>query len=158
MVPGDEVPHEAPRRRQVFRLELLGRGRAVGPQRGRHAQALGGRAPERRVLRRGCRGAIVAAYEHGLVFTKEDIARLIATNRDFMWNKQIKNAKFQRIDGGKPDPRWANSPGMLWDALAPYDPTLRKIFEANYNPGDWGGMSTTPEWVARFGPKSKAAQ
>ena len=29
-----------------------------------------------------------------------DIARLIATNRDFMWNKQIKNAKFQRIDGG----------------------------------------------------------
>ena len=51
--------------------------------------------------------AIVAAYEHGLVFTKEDIARLIATNRDFMWNQQIKHAKFQRIDGEKPDPRWA---------------------------------------------------
>ena len=32
---------------------------------------------------------MVAAFEHGLVFTKEDIHRLIATNRDFMWNQQI---------------------------------------------------------------------
>jgi hypothetical protein len=100
---------------------------------------------------------IVAAYEHGLVFTQEDIARLIATNRDFMWNRQVKNAKFQRIDGGEPNPRWANSPGVLWDALAPYDPTLRKIFEANLDPGDWSGLGSTPAWVARFGPKSKAA-
>jgi len=95
--------------------------------------------------------AIVAAYEHGLVFTKEDIARLIATDRDFMWNQQVKNAKFQRIDGEKPDPRWANGPGELWLALAPYDPTLRKIFEANHDPGGWGGLSSTPEWVARYG-------
>jgi hypothetical protein len=102
--------------------------------------------------------AIVAAYEHGLVFTKEDIARLIATNRDFMWNKQIKGAKFQRIDGGKPDPHWADSPGVLWEALAPYDPTLRKIFEANHNPGGWGGLSATPAWVARFGRTSEAGQ
>ena len=98
---------------------------------------------------------MVAAYEHGLVFTKEDIARLIATNRDFMWNQQIKNAKFQRIDGEKPDARWANSPGVLWSALASYDPTLRKIFEANFNPGDWGGLDT-PYWVLRFsrGPEA----
>jgi len=103
-------------------------------------------------------GAIALAYEHGLVFTQEDIARLIATNRDFMWNHQVQHAKFQRIDGGKPDPHWADSPGVLWEGFAPYDPTLRKIFEANNDPGDWGGMSSTPEWVARFGPKSKAAQ
>jgi hypothetical protein len=96
---------------------------------------------------------IVAAYEHGLVFTKEDIARLIATNRDFMWNHQIQGAKFQRIDGGPPDPRWPNSPGVLWTALAPYDPTLRRIFEANHDPGGWGGLYLTPEWVARCGRK-----
>ena len=58
---------------------------------------------------------IVTAYEHGLVFDKEDLERLIATNRDFMWNQQIKGAKFQRIDGGKPDPRWNNSPGRALD-------------------------------------------
>jgi len=101
---------------------------------------------------------IVAAYEHGLVFTKADIDRLIATNRDFMWNQQIKGAKFQRIDGEKPDPRWANGPGVLWTALAPYDETLRKIFEANHNPGGWGGLAGTPAWVARYGRAAAAGQ
>ncbi len=102
--------------------------------------------------------AIVAAYEHGLVFTKEDIARLITTNRDFMWNQQVEGAKFRRIDGGEPDPRWANGPGVLWVPLAPYDPTLRKIFEANHQPGTWGGLSITPYWVARFGRNSEAGR
>ena len=98
---------------------------------------------------------IVAAYEHGLVFTKEEIARLIATNRDFMWNQQIKGAKFQRIDGKPPAPK--AMPGELWSALAPYDPTLRKIFEANFKPGDWSGLDT-PKWVIRFSRKSEAGQ
>ena len=97
---------------------------------------------------------IVTAYEHELVFTKEDIARLIATNRDFMWNKQVQGAKFQRIDGGEPDKRWAKSPGVLWAALTPYDPTLRKVFEANHDPAGWGGLSSTPQWLARFVPPS----
>ncbi|MGD1002825.1 MAG: hypothetical protein ABSA67_19215 [Candidatus Brocadiia bacterium] len=98
---------------------------------------------------------IVTAYEHGLVFTKEDITRLIATNRDFMWNQQIKDAKFQRIDGEPPVRDL--TPGVLWEALAPYDPTLRKIFEANHDPGDWGGLGT-PAWVARYGRRSEAGQ
>jgi hypothetical protein len=93
---------------------------------------------------------IAAAYEHGLVFTKEDIARLVATNRDFMWNKQVQGAKFQRIDAGEPDKRWAKSPGVLWTALAPYDPTLRKVFEVNHDPAGWGGLIATPQWLARF--------
>jgi len=93
---------------------------------------------------------IVAAHEAGLVFTQDDLDRLIATNRDFMWNRQVRDAQFQRIDGGKPDARWAKTPGVLWAALAPYDPTLRKIFEANQNPSGWGGLSSTPQWLARF--------
>jgi len=95
---------------------------------------------------------IVAAYEHGLVFTKDDIDRLVATNRDFMWNHQVQGAKFQRIDGGKPDPHWANSPGVLWAALVPYDETLRKVFEANHDPAGWGGLSATPWYLSRFAP------
>jgi len=93
---------------------------------------------------------IVAAYEHGMVFDKEDIDRLIATNRDFMWNQQLANAKFQRIDGDAPDKRWLKSPGTLWTALVPYDATLRKVFEANHDPGSWGGLVSTPEYLARF--------
>jgi hypothetical protein len=96
---------------------------------------------------------IAAAYEHGLVFTKEDIERLVATNRDFMWNKQVAGASFQRIDGGKPDQRWAKSPGVLWTALTPYDETLRKVFEANHAPATWGGLSMTPWYLARFAPQ-----
>jgi len=101
---------------------------------------------------------IVTAYEHGLVFSKEDIDRLVATNRDLMWNKQIEKASFQRIDGGKPDQRWAGSPGVLWAALTPYDETLRKVFEANHNPGGWGGLSATPRHLARFAPELRAGK
>ena len=99
--------------------------------------------------------AIVAAFEHGLVFTKQDIQQLIATNRDFMWNQQMAGAKFQRIDGGRPDPRWKNSPGVLWTALAPYDQTLRKIFLANHNPSSWGGLSATPWFLTHEATKQK---
>ena len=87
---------------------------------------------------------IVTAYEHGLVFKREDIHKLIATNRDFMWNQKIDAAKFQRIDGGSPDRRWPNTPGVLWSALAPYDDTLHKIFLANFKPDAWSSLAATP--------------
>ncbi len=87
---------------------------------------------------------IVTAFQHDLVFTREDIDRLIATNRDFMWNHQVQGAKFQRIDGGEVDERWKNTPGLLWSSLLPYDGTLRKIFLANHDPTGWGGISSTP--------------
>ena len=92
---------------------------------------------------------IVKAFEHGLVFKREDIDRLIATNRDFMWNQKVEGAKFKCIDGGKPDSRWPDTPGVLWTALAPYDETLHKIFVANFNPATWGGLATTPWAVSR---------
>ena len=128
-------------------------------QRGWLSQALGGRAPERRVLRRWMSTAIVAAYEHGLVFTKEDIARLIATNRDFMWNQQIKNAKFQRIDGGKPEPRWTNSPGCSGPPWRPMTRRCGKSLKPTIIRAIGAALTATPEWVARFGrspkPRSK---
>jgi hypothetical protein len=101
---------------------------------------------------------IVAAYEHGLVFTKEDISRLIATNRDFMWNHEVQGAQFRRLDGGEPDKRWAKSPGVLWAALAPYDETLRRVFEANHDPAGWGGLAATPWYLARLAPDHMAAK
>lgn len=95
--------------------------------------------------------AIVAAFELQLVFTRADIDKLIATNRDFMWNQKIEGARFQRIDGEQPDPRWKNSPGLLWEALVPYDETLRKIFIANHNPSGWGGLAETPWYLSLDG-------
>ena len=46
-------------------------------------------------------------------------------------------------------PRWKNSPGVLWEALVPYDETLRKVFEANHDPASWGGLAATPRYLAR---------
>jgi len=91
---------------------------------------------------------IVNAYDHKIVFEKTEIDRLIATNRDFMWNQQIQGAKFKRMDGGEPDKRWKDSPGVLWHALIPYDDKLRQIFEANHEPASWGGLAGTPWYVA----------
>jgi hypothetical protein len=91
---------------------------------------------------------ITTAFEHGVVFTREDISRLIATNRDYMWNQQINGAQFQRIDGGPPDPRWKNSPGVLWKALVPHDDALRKIFVANHDPASWDGLAATPWFLS----------
>jgi hypothetical protein len=92
---------------------------------------------------------IVEAFEHTVVFGKDDLDRLIATNRDFMWDHHITGARFQRIDGGEPDSRWKGSPGVLWTALVPYDATLKTIFIANHNPSDWGALSLTPWFIAR---------
>jgi hypothetical protein len=99
--------------------------------------------------------AIVAAREHGLVFDQDDQERLIATNRDFMWNQKVEGAAFQRMDGGAADPRWKDTPGVLWTALTPYDETLRKVFLANYKPASWGGMSTTPWFLSLTTPWSR---
>jgi len=92
---------------------------------------------------------IVAAFERGLVFTPEDLARLIATNRDFMWNQQMDKPHFRRIDGGSADHRWKDTPGVLWAALTPYDPKLRDIFLATHDPAGWGGLAATPWFLAR---------
>ena len=92
--------------------------------------------------------AIVCAFEHKMVFARTQLDKLIATNRDFMWNQKVDGAKFRRIDGGETDPRWKETPGVLWNALVPYDGMLRKIFIANNNPDSWGGLSLTPWFLA----------
>jgi len=94
---------------------------------------------------------IAAAHEHGLVFDKADLARLIATNRDFMWDQKVEGATFRRIDGGQPEGQWKGSPGVLWAALVPHDATLRRIFEANHKPDGWGGIASTPWYLATVG-------
>ena len=91
---------------------------------------------------------ITTAYAHKLVFEKQELDRLIATNRDFMWDQHVKGAKFKRIDDGKPEGQWKNSPGVLWFGLLPYDESLRKVFEANHDPASWGGLAATPRYLA----------
>ncbi len=90
---------------------------------------------------------IIDAYQHGIVFKRDDIDRLVTTNRDFMWNHQVHGAKFQRIDGEAPDPRYP-SPGVLWTALLPYDAQLRAAFESSFKPDSWGGLARYAWYIA----------
>jgi hypothetical protein len=93
---------------------------------------------------------IVAAFEHGLVFTKEELRRLIATNRDLMWNQQFVGAKFQRVDGRLDEAGQKSWAGCLWPALVPYDESLRKVFVVSHDPASWAGLDLTPWFRARL--------
>jgi hypothetical protein len=63
---------------------------------------------------------IVDAYEHGVVFSREDIDRLIAT---------------------------ALAEKRYWDALVPYSAEIQKKFEASLKPDSWGGLSAAPRYL-----------
>jgi hypothetical protein len=87
--------------------------------------------------------AIVAAHEHGIVFTSDDIDRLIAT-----------------AEAAGPA---AKSPGgttkatqRQWSALAPYSPVMQKRFEQSHQPDKWGGLGLTPWYLALQGRLEKS--
>jgi hypothetical protein len=66
-------------------------------------------------------GAIVAAYEHGLVFTTDDIRYLI----------EIAQAR-----------------SLIWPALVPYSEPMRQRFEASVKPDGWPGLDLIPWYMA----------
>jgi hypothetical protein len=65
--------------------------------------------------------AIVEAFEHGVVFTKDDLDRLIAT---------------------------ALAEKRYWAALAPYSDEIQKKFEASLKPDSWGGLGAAAKHLA----------
>jgi hypothetical protein len=96
---------------------------------------------------------MVTAFEHNLVFGKNDISQLVATNRDAMWNQATVGAKFQRIDGRLTKEGHKDWSGSLWPALVPYDEALRKVFVITHDPVSWSGLSLTPwfRWLLASG-------
>ncbi|MEX0886318.1 MAG: hypothetical protein WD009_07760 [Phycisphaeraceae bacterium] len=75
--------------------------------------------PNRAGYQGGELGMIVEAYHNGIVFTEEDMQRLIRTNH-FMWNGDEANPDFVAADG-------RSDAGTLWDALADFDETIREL-------------------------------
>jgi hypothetical protein len=64
--------------------------------------------------------AIADAYEHGLVFSREDIDRLVATSL---------------------------AEKRYWDGLVPYSAQIQAKFEAGTKPEGWGGLSAAPYYL-----------
>jgi hypothetical protein len=65
--------------------------------------------------------AIATAYEHGLIFDQNDISHLVKT---------------------------AVADKRYWTALVPYDNTIQNEFEDHNDPSSWGGLSSTPWYLA----------
>ena len=77
---------------------------------------------------------IVEAYLYGIVFTEEDIKRLLKTNLEVMWNGDIEEPHFRNSNAlipglkqGKRRTEYADRGGSLWVGLGSFDERIRKI-------------------------------
>lgn len=72
---------------------------------------------------------MVEAYHSGIVFTDEDVRRLVRTNLNVMWNQDLHEPRFRNSNAGI----WpgnlpaSNTTGTLWTALAYFDQTIRDL-------------------------------
>jgi hypothetical protein len=73
--------------------------------------------------------AMVAAYEHGVVFNADDLGHLVKT---------------AQVDGRR------------WPALAPYDATIRARFEQALKPDGWAELSLVPWYLDTRGTGAPA--
>jgi len=64
--------------------------------------------------------AVVDAYEHGLVFSREDVGQLVTT---------------------------ALAEKRYWDALVPYSAEIQEKFEQSMEPDTWAGLSAAPLYL-----------
>ena len=100
-------------------------------------------------------GDIVLLYDQGIVFTKDDINKLIQTNLEFMFMGDEKNPKFKMINGsykaaGKYDK------GTLWPALAHFSDKVRQLWKTQLDntPGGWSSPSALDYLIETAQPVS----
>jgi hypothetical protein len=80
---------------------------------------------------------ILKAYNAGIVFTEEDMRAIINTNLKVMWNGDSQNPKWANSTAdlhqqlGKPEAYAVagTRAGIVWSALAQFDPTERTLLE-----------------------------
>ncbi len=90
---------------------------------------------------------IAEAYHYGIVFTEQDIKRIINTNLDVMWNKDKTNPEF--INSNHIGPlddttglaafrrhyttgNFSKNSGQLWTGLLDFDQRIRDLHEARF--------------------------
>lgn len=96
-------------------------------------------------------GKIVMAYHYGMVFDSTDIQRIINTNLNVMWNKDMENPKFISSNGLGADgdtsglaafqrtyghSNATKNAGQLWTSLMDFNQTIRDINAAQLKKSD----------------------
>jgi hypothetical protein len=82
---------------------------------------------------------MVEAWRSGVVFTSQDIQRMLNTNLKVMWNGDTNDPKFRNSNATLPlapdaSPR-KDTAGTLWGALAPFSQTVRDLERSKLAPG-----------------------
>ncbi|MFW6154887.1 MAG: hypothetical protein ACOC95_06690 [Planctomycetota bacterium] len=79
-------------------------------------------------------GDIVEAYHTGVVFSEQDVRRILNTNLKVMWNGDFENPQWKNSNHtlpgykpAKPSEHYPGKAGTLWTALADFDPTVRRL-------------------------------
>lgn len=93
---------------------------------------------------------ITEAYHYGIVFSEEDMQRIINTNLNVMWNKDKTNPKFINSNGLGADndttgiaafkrayghSTASKNAGELWTGLLDFDQTIRDLYELRFREG-----------------------
>ncbi len=95
-------------------------------------------------------GKVVVAFNHGVTFDAEDMRRFVRTNGAVMWNGDLEDPEWNNSNAGvqkaalgevrrpsAPRGMFNRYAGTLWTALVQFDPTLRKIYEKQLQPGTY---------------------
>lgn len=97
---------------------------------------------------------VVRLYDQGIVFTKDDITKLLQTNLEFMFMGDEKDPKFRMIDGSyKPEGKY--NKGTLWPALAHFSDRVRQLWKTQLdNKHDWTSTSALEYLIETSQPVS----
>ncbi len=97
---------------------------------------------------------IVEAYHTGIVFTQQDIQRIINTNLEVMWNGDRENPQFYNSNAThrKREPGEGVA-GTLWTSLADFSQTVRDLQQARRgNRGSAPTYSSPPSFERKHEP------
>jgi hypothetical protein len=75
---------------------------------------------------------IVEAYHTGVIFTAEDMRRILNTNLRVMWNGDLAAPLFRNSNATLAGAPAASTAGAVWGALADFSPAIRDILKAQY--------------------------
>ena len=97
--------------------------------------------------------SIVEAYHTGVIFTRQDIERIIHTNIENMWNGDLDAPRWRNAGLGGP---WTPQPegraGTLWSALGDFDARVRQL------QGRDEAEQTPPSFVRRYAKDGPSAE
>ncbi len=94
-------------------------------------------------------------HRRKIVFTDDDVKRIVKLHLDYQWNKDLENPKFEYHYERRP--RYKKpSPVALWTSLARFDPTIARM-SARYKTREhilsiahrWRGIVGVPKWLMK---------